>query len=110
MHDLVDDVRIGSLFATVETFHGPPPRGREHPFMQSHATLADRVLEALARSRDVAVKRDCNVAGHEAHGVSSKWSVALAGRPAQHIGDADRHSAKRRLSDEPLAGRSHAPR
>ena len=55
---LLDHLRARVGVATLQALRSSPGLEVEHPSMQFHATHAERIVQALARARDVAVKRD----------------------------------------------------
>ena len=63
LDDLVDDLRVGAALAALQSVLLAPAGGREHPLVQAHPALSDRVLEALVGPGDEAVERHRDVAG-----------------------------------------------
>jgi hypothetical protein len=57
LEDLVDDLRVGAALAALLPVLLAPAVGREHPLVQAHPALSDRVVKALVRPGDEAVER-----------------------------------------------------
>jgi hypothetical protein len=74
-YDLGADVRLGLLdhgvagvhLAALQPVRGAPGAQRDNPVVQALARFAERVLLALIRPRDIAVRRDRDVAPEPAH-------------------------------------------
>src|SRR3977135_3109202 len=59
IHRALGKVFVGAIAATLLAEHGAEGLGAEEPLMQFGAALAQRIVQALFRTRAIAVERHC---------------------------------------------------